>query len=502
LLDKFNNTAVSFNNFLKKHSLRLLNTSTLREDKIKISNDILDFFKNRIIKGQEENYKNKFKYLMYTLAYELNPNHNDLIYFMENLKNSSYLLDWTWAIGEDENYSSLNKKHNDVILKGYSNFKKLNNSLSIICSKSKFNRHLRDDFSGYPMRMELKLDRNTKYYSTSKIITNSTFVQKKYSDARKVVLRNFLKMEKCRMELIFHAKEYKLIPATGSLAFGVLLQSALDGFETDPYVSILGNLLPNGDIEPEKGGTGLKLRSLVNKVSDIVLVPAKNADKVYDFTLMFPKEAGLIQVLSVNSFQDALKFSKSQKDEDTIKAFDIYFNFSEQLSSKGISIFRQGDTENALNKILKLLPQHLSARVFLDIYYKKKIKKLSYFSSCYFLARIFNPLNKYKSMINSPNHMDDPVKKEFLKVKNDFQKIKLRIHPNAVELYKAYYSYSEYFRKYFELIKWDKRNIGSSSKALSDIEKKLANLNMIIRKPLVKKTFEFSEMEDVKDYGF
>lgn len=165
-------------------------------------------------------------------------------------------------------------------------------------------------------------------------------------------------------------------PSAGT-AFALAVDSLFTGEEIDPAYAVTGTIMSDGE-SGVIGGVAGKIRGAINKDCKIVGIPHGNAKGVYDSYLLDGTAPLLkINVFTQKTFDDAYKLSRVKKSSEIIAAMEAYQAVADLVQENGLSVLKDAKVQEKLKEVLKNTPNHLSAKVLLEVGQGKVKKFLS-----------------------------------------------------------------------------------------------------------------------------
>jgi hypothetical protein len=282
------------------------------------------------------------------------------------------------------------------------------------------------------------------------------------------VLRNvrvtYPKWAASRVDLSF---EDRYTPKDGGsigAAIGTLLLSMIQGFEIDSKVAMTGDVTADGKLR-QIGGVAAKMRGATAAGCDVMIVPAANYDQVVD-AMVFegPSLITDIQVIGAETLDDATAAARVDRNEKLSRALDDFGSLA-QILKKSPGRVHTKDTQDKLNRVLELAPNHISAKLLLLLAQNKAPQKLSATASLYYtflpvqgmLPTLFEPAQSGK-----PQNVTPVVVQKGLV---SLRKLRTRVDPKVFPLLESMIDYVQTLNA-----------INSGSRSLDDLEPKRQRL--------------------------
>ncbi|MDB6070286.1 MAG: hypothetical protein JWL81_1457 [Verrucomicrobiales bacterium] len=188
-----------------------------------------------------------------------------------------------------------------------------------------------------------------------------------------------------KIELAFADKFVPKDGPSAAVACALLLDSMLGDYELDPGLAITGDLNADGSVQPIGGVSG-KIRGATKAKCRRVAVPAKNESAVGDvLVLEGPEPLVRIEVFSIDTFDSAKALARKLPETEAGKAEQLFSSdpaVAPNLAQAGLlfddarrlllpggkfdnNLLRDRTVQAKLREILKLQPNHLSAKFLL-----------------------------------------------------------------------------------------------------------------------------------------
>lgn len=165
-------------------------------------------------------------------------------------------------------------------------------------------------------------------------------------------------------------------PSAGT-AFALAVDSLFSGDEIDPAYACTGTITSDGE-SGVIGGVAGKIRGAINKDCKIVGIPHGNAKGVYDSYLIDgPAPLLKISVFTQKNFDEAFMLSRVKKSKEVITALETYRQVADLVQESGMSVLKSAAVQKKLQTILDNAPNHLCAKVLLEVAQGKVTKTLS-----------------------------------------------------------------------------------------------------------------------------
>ena len=161
----------------------------------------------------------------------------------------------------------------------------------------------------------------------------------------------------------------------------LLLDSLITGTKMDPAFAVTGDMNADGSIQPV-GGVPAKVRGAFSKDCKIVAIPLKNARALSDLVILSGiQPVSRIQVFTVQHFKQASALASIEKNDSLTNAIKEFAKVQKAIVRYKPTVLRNVQIQNKLREIIKLAPNHLSARLALELATGKSGKTLSLLGS-------------------------------------------------------------------------------------------------------------------------
>jgi hypothetical protein len=202
-------------------------------------------------------------------------------------------------------------------------------------------------------------------------------------EATRYIRVNYPKWYVDEAELTFEEKDVEHDGASVGAALGTLLRSVLQGFEIDSDVAITGDISANGKLRAI-GGVSAKLTGAAASRCKLVVLPLENYDQLMDAVIYAgPTKATDVQVIGVSNLDEAVAAVRIDRDPKLTQAISL-FTTVQQNAKKSPEYLRKKEAADVLAQVLALAPQHLSAKVLLELAQAKTPPKLSAVATRYY----------------------------------------------------------------------------------------------------------------------
>ncbi len=149
---------------------------------------------------------------------------------------------------------------------------------------------------------------------------------------------------------------------SAAVACALMAESIITGVELDPKFAVTGDITATGQVMPV-GGVEAKVRGASRKDCEIFAVPAANKTSIDDMYVVDGLAAvSDIQIVLVETFEDALELAKAEKKDEVAKALEDFKMVGKAVKSNPRNASHPKVIEK-LKTILAAIPGHESARL-------------------------------------------------------------------------------------------------------------------------------------------
>jgi hypothetical protein len=167
--------------------------------------------------------------------------------------------------------------------------------------------------------------------------------------------------------------EDKFVPKDGpsaAVACALLVDALVSGTDIDPELAVTGDLNADGSVQ-RVGGVADKLRGAVARKCRLAGIPKKTEIQAVDAVLLEgPALLWKIQVISLETFDQALAIATAQREAGMQEALTTFATVQEVLQGKeanAAGLLRNPKVQERLQKVVAAMPNHLSARTLLAV---------------------------------------------------------------------------------------------------------------------------------------
>jgi hypothetical protein len=218
-------------------------------------------------------------------------------------------------------------------------------------------------------------------------------------------------------------------------AFALLLLSLLDGLSYDDGFAMTGDVTVDWKIR-KVGAVAEKIRGAVRARCPVVVVPMSNERAVADVMLLYPMDVLLqVQVFGVNEIGEAVEVARTDRSPNLVQAMTLYRNVQQMVQQTSIMALNNARAQSALDEILKLAPNHLSAKYLLLYARNQSPPRLSLSTSMQETMAAAGPLLIFLAPVAPAEiGLSDAV---FTKAKQNILDLRGKIDPEAEPLHTA-----------------------------------------------------------------
>ena len=245
----------------------------------------------------------------------------------------------------------------------------------------------------------------------------------------------------------------------------LLLDSLITGAKMDPAFAVTGDMNADGSIQPV-GGVPAKVRGAFSKDCKIVAIPLKNAKSLSDLVILNGiQPVSRIQVFTVQTFKQASALASSKKNDSLANAIKEFAKVQNAISRYKPTVLRNTQIQNKLREVIRLAPNHLSAKLALELATGKSRKTLSLLGS---LENTEQSATLLLDAARSGSASGDALAPDELgKAINDIKRIRLKLD-------KRVWPYADSIQDFGKLVRAFKisppKSISTKKKKLTEIQ--------------------------------
>lgn len=182
--------------------------------------------------------------------------------------------------------------------------------------------------------------------------------------------------DKVRIEFSFEDKYTPKDGPSAAVACALMADSIISGKKIDAGFAVTGDMTATGDVRPV-GGVAEKIKGAIREKCTIIAIPIANKSSVTDaYLLGGVKPLYRAQLITISNFDDAAKIAFTERTE-TIKEALKEFSLVQKALTKNERYINNAKVRAKLRAIVKLMPNHLSARLLYLHSVNKAPKRLS-----------------------------------------------------------------------------------------------------------------------------
>jgi len=249
-----------------------------------------------------------------------------------------------------------------------------------------------------------------------------------------------------KLEFSFEDRSNYDSPSVGA-ALGTLMLSTIQGFSIDPHFAITGDVSAEGKVRVI-GGVGAKLRGAKDAGCTLVAVPNEDLEELIDAVIFNGiSEIENIQVIGISTLDDAAAIARANRDPKEQQAIDLFSEIQQSIQASP-GYLHSDDALNKLKQVTQLAPNHLSAKLLLQIAQNTQRRRLTAWASEYYAEMELSsviPVLTDKDVATGTQHlMPAAVEAALAKLKHLRPISDIRIQPfidSCMELIQARSSY-------------------------------------------------------------
>jgi hypothetical protein len=229
------------------------------------------------------------------------------------------------------------------------------------------------------------------------------------------------------LDISFDDKYTSKDGGSAGTAFTLLILSALNQFDLDPQAAITGDITVDEKIRPI-GGLSAKLRGATLDHIRVVGIPASNLDQLREAELLQgPALAWDTQVIGIDKLDDAIAVMRKDRAANLDQAMKLFDDLHSKFAGVTVtSLVNRPEAQQALDKILELAPNHLSALTLKELSRGKGVKKLSVSGSMEAALMAMSPIRRFMFRIYM---IPDANAQDIQKTRENLRKIRPLVDP-------------------------------------------------------------------------
>ncbi len=260
-------------------------------------------------------------------------------------------------------------------------------------------------------------------------------------DAEKALKIRFPQLEDGhKVDISFSNKFVDKDGDSAGTAITVMLFSLFEGLQIDQSVAITGTISPNWKVGIV-GGVASKIRGALKANRKIVGIPVDNSSAVQDLVILYGIDNILkTQVFSLQTLEQAIDLARVDKSERLTKALALFKSTAKRIP-RDMRFSNDNDRKKiiaSLINVLKLCPNHLSARTLYNVMSGKRFIRLSFITSVEEVGRLSS------SILSDPKIPDKTVKETLKSLARYTRRVDNRVAPFAKQIDTFLSSYLKY----------------------------------------------------------
>jgi hypothetical protein len=191
-------------------------------------------------------------------------------------------------------------------------------------------------------------------------------MQTSFDEAVRAIGMRYPMIDQGKMEFSFGDKYTPHEGGSAGTCFGVMMLSALEGFDIDPKCAVTGDITVDWKVR-KIGGVAAKLRGATADKCLYAGLPLENRENVADMVLFYG-DASIreIQIFSLETLQDAAALLRKDRSPQLTEAMKEYNDLLPRLRG-GRGTYSLPSNQKVLENIVALAPNHESAKMMLEI---------------------------------------------------------------------------------------------------------------------------------------
>ncbi|MGB8354577.1 MAG: S16 family serine protease [Chthoniobacteraceae bacterium] len=166
--------------------------------------------------------------------------------------------------------------------------------------------------------------------------------------------------------LSFQDKYSEKDGGSAGTAFTLLMLSIYSGMHFDPDVAVTGDITVDGKVGAV-GAIPAKIRGAMLDNCKAVSIPVSNSGDVADMVLLYPPDTiWKIQILTAATVDEAISNTRADRPANLTQAMQLFTQVQQYLPAAPASYLNNPAIQKMLVEVLRLAPNHLSARFMLD----------------------------------------------------------------------------------------------------------------------------------------
>lgn len=218
-------------------------------------------------------------------------------------------------------------------------------------------------------------------------------------------------------------------------AFALLLLSLLDGLHIDDAFAMTGDVTVDWRIR-KVGAVAEKVHGAARANRTLVVVPKDNEREIADMTLLYPPDVLLgVQVFGVTELGEAIEVARTDRSAELAQAIEKYRAVQQAVRRSSVLALNEAAAQNTLAGVLKLAPNHLSAKYLLLYAQGRSPTRLSLATSMQQILASTGPLLIFLAPV-APAEVDLPDD-AFKHARQGLGDLRNKVDPDAEPLHAA-----------------------------------------------------------------
>jgi hypothetical protein len=179
------------------------------------------------------------------------------------------------------------------------------------------------------------------------------------------------------VNIVFEDRDAMIDGASAGTAMALALDALFSGRELDPSFACTGGITPGGKVT-KVGGVAAKIRGATRRHCRIVGIPEGNARSANDLLVLKGLNPLLdVQIFTLHDLDQARTLAHKDKDPVTTATLANFNLVANTIHEKGPELLQNSHVHDKLEEIVEAMPNHMSARLLLEIARGRDHEKLS-----------------------------------------------------------------------------------------------------------------------------
>ena len=249
-------------------------------------------------------------------------------------------------------------------------------------------------------------------------------------EAMRAIQVRYPNWQAAEIQLSFEEKYSPKDGGSAGTAFALLLLSLLEDIALDPAVAMTGDITVDWKVR-NVGGVPAKVRGALLDGCKYAAIPTERANDLYDMVLLHPPETlSKIQVFGIETLHDAVALARKDRAPDLAAAIERFEKVQQELERSADALTSES-TRAALEEVLKLAPNHLTARSMLEISKGNAPKTLTLTAS---IDEVMGSTAPVRSFMWGGSEAKLGGPEDFLAAQRRLQKVRPILHPDSHRL--------------------------------------------------------------------